>query len=98
MPTISISVPRMLSSFTGGKRRFAVDADTVAGALGAAEKMYPMLRVHLFDETGGVRQHVQIFVNATDCRDLLSMQEPVKDGDEIIVLQAISGGIAAPRP
>ncbi len=95
MAKITVSVPRMLTSFTDGKRRFNVEAVTVAGALVAAEKAYPMLRIHLFDETGGVREHVQIFVNSTDCRDLPSLREPVKDGDEIIVLQAISGGVPA---
>jgi sulfur-carrier protein len=96
MAKITVSVPRMLTSFTDGKRRFNVEAVTVAGALVAAEKAYPMLRIHLFDETGGVREHVQIFVNSTDCRDLPSLREPVKDGDEIIVLQAISGGVTCP--
>lgn len=93
MPRITFIVPSMLTSFTDGKRRFTVDADTVASALTVAEKAYPMLRIHLFDEMGGVREHVQIFVNSTDCRDLPTLQEPVKDGDEIIVLQAISGGL-----
>jgi molybdopterin converting factor small subunit len=83
----------MLTSFTGGKRRFSVDAETVAGAFAAAAKIYPMLRAHIFDEAGGVREHVQIFVNATDSRQLPSLNEPVSDGDEIIILQAISGGL-----
>ena len=89
---MTVSVPRLLTSFTDGKRRFTVDAETVSGALAAAEKAYPMLRGHVFDETGGVREHVQVFVNATDSRQLPSLDVPVKDGDEIIVLQAISGG------
>jgi molybdopterin converting factor small subunit len=83
----------MLVDFTGGQRRFTVDAQTVAGALSAAERAYPMLRVHLFNESGNVREHVQIFVNATDSRELPSFEVPAQDGDEIIVLQAISGGL-----
>jgi molybdopterin synthase sulfur carrier subunit len=92
VPQVTFSVPRMLTGFTDGKRRFAVDAHTVEGALRAAEKAYPLLRVHLFDEKGSLREHVQIFVNATDTRDLPSLDAPVSEGDEIIVLQAISGG------
>lgn len=92
MALVTFSVPRMLVDFTGGQRRFTVDAQTVAGALSAAERAYPMLRVHLFNEAGHVREHVQIFVNATDSRELPSFEVPVQDGDEIIVLQAISGG------
>jgi sulfur-carrier protein len=94
---VTVSVPRMLTSFTDGKRRFTVDAETVAGAFAAAEKIYPMLRVHIFDEAGGVREHVQIFVNATDSRDMSSLEAPVSEGDEIIVLQAISGGVLLSR-
>jgi molybdopterin converting factor small subunit len=92
MAAVTISVPRMLTSFTDGKRRFTVDAETAAGALAAAEKIYPMLRVHIFDEKGALREHVQIFVNATDSRQLPSLNVPLKDADEIIVLHAISGG------
>ncbi len=82
----------MLTDFTGGQRHFEVDAQTLEGALRAAEKTYPLLRVHLFDEKGDLRQHVQVFFNSTDCRELPSLDVPAKDGDEIIVLQAISGG------
>jgi len=82
----------MLTGSTDGKRRFTVEAATVEGALAAAESLYPLLRVHLFDEKRHIREHVQIFVNATDSRQLPSLDVPVKDGDEIIVLQAISGG------
>lgn len=96
MAQVTFSMPRMLAGFTDGKRRFAVDAQTIEGALRAAEEAYPLLRVHLFDEKGALREHVQIFVNATDCRDLASLEAPVSEGDEIIVLQAISGGLVNP--
>ncbi len=92
MPAVTISVPRMLTTFTDGNRRFAVDADTVSGALTAAENVYPMLKGHVFNENGEIREHVQVFVNATEVRQLPSLNEPVREGDEIIVLQAISGG------
>jgi molybdopterin converting factor small subunit len=95
MPAVTISVPRMLTTFTDGNRRFTVEADTAAGALTAAEKLYPMLKGHFFNEKGDVREHVQVFVNATDSRQLPSLNVPVEEGDEIIVLQAISGGLSS---
>jgi molybdopterin synthase sulfur carrier subunit len=83
----------MLTAFTAGKRHFTVEAPTLEAALRAAELAYPLLRVHLFNEKGAVREHVQIFLNSTDCRDLPSLNAPLSEGDEIIVLQAISGGL-----
>jgi molybdopterin converting factor small subunit len=97
MAAVTISVPRMLTTFTDGNRRFTVVAETMSGALTAAENLYPMLKGHVFNEKGEVREHVQVFLNATDSRQLPSLDQAVKEGDEIIVLQAISGGGLARR-
>ena len=48
--------------------------------------------MHLFDETGGFRQHVLCFHNETNLRWLESDEVPVADGDRLTVLQAVSGG------
>ena len=50
---------------------------------------HPELRVHLFDETGDIRQHVSCFHNGAMVADRgVAMAE----GDELVILQAVSGG------
>ncbi len=78
--------------FTGERREFSVEAATLRQSLNTAKDRFPLLRVHLEDETGIQRPHVSIFYNDTELRQLGSLDQPVREGDEITILQAISGG------
>ena len=44
------------------------------------------------DETGMVRRHVNIFVNARHMRDRSGLDTPLEAGDVVTILPAISGG------
>ncbi len=92
MASVRFRLPRMLAPFADDRRNITLDAITVSEALATLKNRYPMLRTHLQDEAGNQRPHVSIFYNDTDIRRMGSLDGPVHDGDEIIVLQAISGG------
>ena len=47
---------------------------------------------HLYEDNGNQREHVLIFVNDKDMRWLDSPHQPLREGDEITILQAVSGG------
>lgn len=89
MPHVEITIPNMLAELVRSDRIFAVEADTVRGALNATCVRHPELRVHLFDESGSLRQHVSCFHNDRTAHDLSASTQP---GDRIVVLQAVSGG------
>jgi molybdopterin converting factor small subunit len=44
------------------------------------------------DETGAVRQHINVFVNSTHMRDREGLDTALASGDTIIILPAVSGG------
>ncbi len=92
MPEVTIELPSMLARLLNGARTFRVEGDSIQGALGALVKRYPALRVHLFDERGGLRQHVLCFHNGENTRWRTSPDAPVAEGDRITILQAVSGG------
>ncbi len=52
----------------------------------------PALRVHLFDDTGAVRQHILIYVGEKDLRWIAGLDAEVGDRTTITILQAVSGG------
>jgi len=52
----------------------------------------PRLRGYLLDEHGRLRRHVTIFVNGAPVADRAGLADPVAEGDEIFVFQALSGG------
>jgi len=90
--TVTLELPSMLAPVVGGRRSLPVAGATLKDALGDALARYPALRVHLFDESGALRQHVLCFHNDTNTRWLESMDHALADGDRITILQAVSGG------
>ncbi len=59
--------------------------DDLAGRL-------PMLERRLRDESGQLRPHVLIFVDGVNVRGLTELDTGVRDGAEIFVAPAVSGG------
>lgn len=90
MPRMTLTVPRMLAAFCGGQTRLPVNGADVRSALEDAIARHPLLRTHVLNERGEVREHVHLFLNETDVREDLSAA--TREGDEIYVLQAMSGG------
>ncbi len=54
-----------------------------------ARDRFPGIRFRTIDEQDGLRPHMRIFVNREQVRDLTLGLEP---GDEVQILQALSGG------
>ena len=65
---------------------------TVAAVLTAVFADNPRLRSYLLDDQGRLRRHVNVFVNNRMISDRTALSDPVADGDEVFVFQALSGG------
>jgi len=89
---ILVTVPTILRDCTGGHDSVTIEARTLSEALDRMDKDYPLLRVHLYDETGRLRPHVLIFYNEESTRWLERLDVPLKPGDRLEILQAVSGG------
>ena len=90
--TITIFVPGLLREYSGGEARLSMTASRVRAALEQVEAKYPVLYRSVCNETGAVRQHVNIFVNTASIRDLDGLDTALAEGDELIILPAVSGG------
>ena len=75
-----------------GKTCLRLEARTLKGALEEAYRELPALRFHLCEDSGEFRVHVLCFHNGNNTRDMRSMDVALKAGDEIAIVQAISGG------
>jgi len=65
---------------------------TVREALDAVFAGNERARGYVLDERGAVRPHMAIFVNGVLLADRVALSDPVPDGAEIAVFQALSGG------
>ena len=85
--------------FTNALNRFFPGLETVhCGAtdlnflLEELESKWPGLKSYLVDETGQLRQHVNIFVDGSLIQDKEHLTDPVKPDSEVYFFQALSGG------
>lgn len=89
---ITIELPTLLERFADGSATVEVTGGSVRDALDSLFTKHPALRVHILDEKTHLRQHVLCFHNGVNTRWNESLDIPVKDGDRITIMQAVSGG------
>lgn len=65
---------------------------SVADALEEAFRQNSRLRGYVLDEQGRLRQHVAVFVGGEQVKDRIALTDPVRDGQDVFVMQALSGG------
>lgn len=83
-----VMIPSALRSYTQSGQAEA-EGETLALLLDDLERRYPGIRFRMVDEQGRIRRHIRIFINGAQEHDL---GRPLRDSDEIIIAQALSGG------
>ena len=91
-PTITLHVPGPLRAYCAGAAQLVLFASTVRAALGELERSQSTLYRNVCDETGTVRRHLNVFVNADNVRDLEGIDTTLTEGDVVTILPAVSGG------
>jgi len=86
---MKVRIPSPLRSYTDGAAVVDADGATVDTALADLDRRFPGFRFRVVDEQGRLRPHVRVFVNGDLTRDLAA---PLADGDEVTLMQALSGG------
>ena len=70
----------------------SVEASTVADVVRALDDLAKGIGYYICDEHGRLRTHVNIFVGKQMIRDRRGLSDVVADGDEVHIIQALSGG------
>lgn len=86
---IRVFIPSQLTSYTGGETRVAADGRAVGEVLDDLDRRFPGLKFRVVDEQDRVRRHMRIFVGQDETRDV---GRPLRDGDEVLIFGALSGG------
>jgi sulfur-carrier protein len=91
MARVTVTLPRLLEPAIGPVRRVELEAGSVGEGIDLLLERHPTLRVHLFDEAGGLRQHVLCFLGGQQTR-LEDRSIAITEPTEVTFLQAVSGG------
>lgn len=84
-----VQIPTPLRSYTAGEKYVDASGTTLDGLLADLDARFPGLRFRVVDEQGRLRQHMRIFLNRNIEDDLTTS---VSDTDEVVLMQALSGG------
>ncbi len=90
MPTLR--VPTLLKYYLDNQTEVTLTGATVADVLAQLVAAHPKIHTHIFDSSGNVRRHINLFVNADNIRDLNGLQTPVGADDVVKVLPSVTGG------
>lgn len=90
----TILIPTALRLFTDNLSEIEIqNSKTVTEALEALVTEYSDLKRHLFTEEGTLRGFVNIYIGEDDIRELNGLDTALKDGETLILIPSIAGGV-----
>jgi sulfur-carrier protein len=89
---VTVRIPTQLRSLCGGAAEVALEGSTVSEVLKALDSAHPGFGERLFDDGGGLRRFVNVFVADEDIRFLQGVDTPVTDGQVVSIVPAVAGG------
>lgn len=69
-----------------------VSGSSVREVLDAVFEANPRARGYVLDDRGALRKHMSVFVDGDRIADRVGLSDPVPEGAEVYVFQALSGG------
>ncbi len=90
MPVVKFTAN--LKRFYPGLDTMEVDAASLPDLLDELEGRFPKLRHYIVDEQGRLRKHVNIFIGDELIKDRVKLSDPLHSGDQVYIMQALSGG------
>ena len=87
-PVVVKLTPLLVDLFPGSTRRVELTAGSVREMVDALDQRWPGMRDRICDSRPAIRRHMNIFIDG----ERATLSTPLKPGDEIFLLTAISGG------
>lgn len=89
---VTIRIPLVLTRLTNGQAEVQVQASTVREMLENLEAAYPGIKPRLCNESGELRNMLNVYVNNTDIRFLERAETRLQEGDQVSIVPLIAGG------
>jgi molybdopterin synthase sulfur carrier subunit len=90
--SVNVRIPTQLRTLTGGSGSVPVEGTTVGEVLKALDAAHAGFADRIFDESGGLRRFVNVFLADEDVRFLDGLNTPVTDGQTVSIVPAVAGG------
>ena len=90
--SVSVRIPTILRTYTGGESEVSAEGDTLAAVLDDLDASYSGIKGRILDEAGKLRRFVNVYVGNYDVRFLDELETATPDGVQISVIPAVAGG------
>ena len=90
--TVSVRVPTILRSYTGGDAVVTAEAGTLREVIQSLDATFPGIGSRLLDESGRLRRFVNVYVGDEDVRLAQGLETDVPAGTQVSVIPAVAGG------
>ncbi len=90
--SVSVRIPTILRTYTGGESEVEANGDTLAAVLDDLDTNYAGIKERIVDEQGELRRFVNVYVGNDDVRFLDGLETAVADGAQVSVIPAVAGG------
>ena len=93
--SVSVRIPTILRTFTGGSAEVSAEPGTLREVIAGLDAAYPGLGGRIIDDGGNLRRFVNVYVGDEDVRFAQGLDTHVPAGEKVSVIPAVAGG--APR-
>ena len=90
--SVSVRIPTILRTYTGGESEVTAEGGTLAEVLEHLDANYSGIKGRILDEAGELRRFVNVYVGNDDVRFLENLATATPDGTQISVIPAVAGG------
>ncbi|WP_242891390.1 MoaD/ThiS family protein [Actinomadura litoris] len=92
MSSVSVRIPTILRTYTGGEAEVKAEGDTLRAVVADLEASYSGISARILDDSGKIRRFVNVYVGDEDVRFAEGLDTTTPDGAQISIIPAVAGG------
>ncbi len=92
MSPISVRIPTILRSYTGGEAEVKATGSTVREVVADLEANHSGIAARILDDNGKIRRFVNVYVGEEDVRFADGLDTATPEGAQISIIPAVAGG------
>ena len=89
----TVKIPPVLRPSVGGEKQVSAEGANVGEVLNALASAHPQTQSQLFSSEGELNRYVNVYLNDEDVRVLDGLATAVGEGDTLVILPAMAGGL-----
>lgn len=92
MSTVSVRIPTILRTYTGGESEVKADGGTLREVITDLDASYGGIAARILDDNGKIRRFVNVYVGDEDVRFAEGLETATPEGVQISIIPAVAGG------